>query len=701
MANRAKTQTTTKFESLFDIVASVAEVLQPPERLTVAQAAEKYRYLNNAGAYIGPWMNRTVPMLVEPMNTAIAPEYHGLIYVGAAQSAKTDSLILNELVYKIKVDPMDTMLICPTNVSGRDFSMRRVDRMHEHSEDVGAMLIERADADNVFDKHYKNGMLFTIGWPTRDQLAGKPIPWMLLTDRDRMDDDIEGDGEPFDLAMKRTTTFGSYAMTICESSPSRQVDPSIKWIKKTAHEAPPAKGILSLYNRGDRRRWYWPCPHCEEYFEGNFTMLTYAKQEGMSNLEVAETVRMECPRCKWPIHPDDREEMNYWGVWVKDGQGVDKSGRVFGPAPRTKIASFWQNGVSAVFNSWKNLVVTYLDANDAYERTGDESALIKFYNNDLAEPYKSKALEHIRLPETLHARADQLQEHQYRRVPENVRFLMALVDVQKNMWVVQVFGVLPGKPFDMVLIDRYDVRKSLRTDGDGDAEWVKPHSHLDDWDQLIPHVMEREYELDDDSGRFMRVKHTACDSGGREGVTTMAYNFWRRLAADGMARRFTLTKGEAKPGEPRARVHYPDSSRKDSKAGARGDIPVLFFNTNILKDDLNGRLDCVRPGNGMIRFPNWLPDSWFMEMCAEIRTDKGWEDPTGKRRNEAWDLCYMAIGLAVSQYIGVEAIDWSNPPLWAEVWDKNSLVRKPHEVGRFVKSDEKQYDFAALGHSLA
>nr|WP_285222385.1 phage terminase large subunit family protein [Escherichia coli] len=21
-----------------------------------------------------------------------------------------------------------------------------------------------------------------------------------------------------------------------------------------------------MYNRGDRRRWYWPCPHCGEYF---------------------------------------------------------------------------------------------------------------------------------------------------------------------------------------------------------------------------------------------------------------------------------------------------------------------------------------------------------------------------------------------------------------------------------------------------
>src|SRR3546814_10085019 len=53
-------------------------------------------------------------------------------------------------------------------------------------------------------------------------LAGKPIPRIALTDRDRMEDDIDGEGDPFDLATKRTTSYGSFAMTLCESSPSRE-----------------------------------------------------------------------------------------------------------------------------------------------------------------------------------------------------------------------------------------------------------------------------------------------------------------------------------------------------------------------------------------------------------------------------------------------------------------------------------------------
>lgn len=41
---------TTKYKNLAAIVADLAEQLRPPERLTVAAAAEKYRFVNQPGA---------------------------------------------------------------------------------------------------------------------------------------------------------------------------------------------------------------------------------------------------------------------------------------------------------------------------------------------------------------------------------------------------------------------------------------------------------------------------------------------------------------------------------------------------------------------------------------------------------------------------------------------------------------------------
>lgn len=688
---------TTNYESVDDIFVDLAEILRPPERLSVSAASAKYRYVYQQNAYIGQWTNETAPYMVEPMDTFASTKFTGMVFVGPAQCGKTDGLLVNTVLYSVVVDPMDMMIVCPTQSAARDFSMRRVDRLHQHTAAMSGMLLPTADADNTYDKQYRSGMILSLSWPTPTELAGKPIGRVVLTDRDRMDDDVGGDGEPFDLAAKRTTTFGSHAMCVAESSPSRQVE-DLKWIPKTPHEAPPAGGIIALYNRGDRRRWNWPCPCCSRYFEGKFEHLEYDRGHGASNLEVAETVRMVCPHCGGKIHPDERPEMQNWGIWLKDGQGIDSDGRVFGPEPRSLIASFWLRGVAASFVTWKKLVAMYLDAMDDFERTGNEESLKKFYNNDLGEPYYPKNLSDTRVPEVLKARAEKHMPE--RHVPLGVRFMVAVIDVQKNMWVVQVFGIMPGKPFDMVLIDRFDIRKSKRLDDDGDALWVKPHAYLEDWDEIVEYVIEKEYPLCDGSGRMMRIRQTGCDSGGKAGVTTKAYEFFRKLRGENKHRRFILLKGEPKPGQPRTRISYPDSQRKDNKSGARGDIPVLMLNSNVLKDDLDGRLDCLVPGAGMFRFPDWLPDSWYNELCAETRTQKGWENLSGNR-NEAGDLSYYAIGLCVSELLRVEHIDWANPPGWAAEWDSNDLVREPEAPKRFANSNVLPYDFSNFAKSLA
>lgn len=690
---------TTNYKTLDSIFVDLAEMLKPPERLSVSEAAVKYRRLNNPGAYVGPWLNGKVPYMVEPMNVFASTIYSGMIFVGPAQSGKTDGLILNTLAYTIKVDPMDMMLVCPTNTAARDFSSRRIDRLHTHSKDIGAMLLPGSDNDNTFDKHYINGMIFTLSWPTTTELAGKPIGRVVLTDRDRMPDDIDGDGEPYDLAAKRTTTYMSNAMTVAESSPSRPVI-DMKWMPKTPHEAPPCAGIIGLYNRGDRRRWYWPCPECNKYFEGRWEHIVYHKEDGMTNLDVGDTARMECPYCAHHIHPDDRYDMNLWGIWLKDGQGIDNQGRVFGPEPRTLVASFWLRGVAASFTDWKKLTVTYLDAHDHYERTNEEEALTKFYNNDLGEPYIPKSAADIRTPEDIKSRADKVPSHLTKHVPLGVRFLEALIDVQKRSFQVCVFGVLPGAPYDTVVIDRFSIVKSERLDHEGHPLPLQPASYLEDWKLLVEKVIEKEYPLADESGRLMGIKMTGCDSGGEEGVTGMAYEFYRWLRRENKHRRFTLLKGDPRPNQPRAFVTQPDSKQKGPKAIARGDVPVLMLNSNVLKDDLNGRLDCIAPGRGMYRTPDWLSDDVYNELCVEMRTEKGWDNPSSSR-NEQWDLSYYALGLGHSVYLKLELMDWANPPSWASEWDHNDFVRSPNETSIVSNDVKSRVDFAKLAESLA
>lgn len=637
--------------------------------------------------------------MVEPMDTFTSRNYSGMIFVGPAQCGKTQSLILNTVAYSVLIDGMDMIIYCPTQASARDFSTRRIDRMNRYSEEIGSQLRKERDADNKFDKHYKNGMMLSISWPSVTELAGRPIGRVVMTDRDRMPDDIDGEGEPYDLASKRTTTFGSFAMCCAESSPSRPViDP--KWVKKTPHEAPPCGGILGLYNRGDRRRFYWPCPDCGSYFEGNFKMLTWEKNSNA--MASAESVRMVCPHCAYRIHSDLRHDMLMSGKWVKEGQGVEVGGTIFGNGSRTRIASFWLNGVAASFTNWNALVQTFIEAEQAFDRTGDEDALKKFYNNDLGEPYMPKSMEAERLPEVLASRAEDLGGSETEPVvPEGVRFLVATVDVQQNMFIVQVHGISPGEPADMVFVDRFQIRLSNdRTDQDGQVSWVKPGSYLEDWDLITELVIEKTYPLGDGSGRSMMIKHTACDSGGKAGVTANAYEFYRKLRKAGKAGRFTLVKGTTTPGSPRAQINYPDSSNSKVKAAAHGDVPVLMLQSNQIKDMASNRLDCLLPGKGMVRYPKWLPDWFYVELCIERRDEKGWVKPP-HTRNEAWDLLYYCIGVMISPMLQIETLDWNNPPAWCAEWDKNNLVIAADQKDRFALTARPKYDIEALARQLA
>jgi phage terminase large subunit GpA-like protein len=677
---------------LASLFSELADIFDPPLRLTVSEAAEAFRYLNNPGSYVGPWRNAETPYLVEPANSLRSRLLSSVVFVGPAQCGKTDGLILNWIVHMAMVAAGDLIIYSPTGAMAKDFSIRRIGRMLRHSESVGAQLLKEASADNLFDKQFRNGSMLSLSWPTATQFAGRPVMRCALTDYDRMANDIEGEGAPFDLAMKRNTTFGSFGMTLAESSPSREIT-NPRWVAASPHEAPPCEGILGLYNRGDRRRRYWRCTRCEGWFQPTFKTLEWDPSDYVS--EAAASTRMICPLCGHRIDFRERDSLMASARWLRDGEKMIGGWLTGTPRPAS-IASFWMFGPEARFTTWAKMVEKYLLAEKEVEQTGSEDALRTFWNTDAGEPYVSKKQQNQRLPEVIKSRAEFLSE---REVPEGVRFLLAVIDVQANRFEVQIFGILAGEPFDTVLIDSFPIVKSERDDDDGDRLWVKPATYLEDWFLLVDQVIQRSYPLAGDSSRRMRVKAVACDSGGPAGATTLAYEFWRRLRADGLAGRFQLVKGESKPGAPRARIGYPDATRKDKLTAARGDVPVLFLNSNTMKDMLAGRLECVEPGRGMFRVPAWLPDSYYTQLCAEVRTEKGWENP-GRYRNEAWDLGYYMLGLAVSPLISAEKLDWSNPPGWAATWDKNDLVFVAGNDS-FAPERKPAYDFRGLGQSLA
>lgn len=698
------------------LIVESAESARPAERLTVSQAAEKYRYLNSPGAYVGPWKNEMTPYLVEPMDVLQSLEFTGMCFVGPAQTGKTD-MFLNWLAHTTICDPADMLLVQTSQTTARDFSFRRIDRLHRYSPDVGKRMIQNKESDNVFDKHYQSGMLLTLSWPTINELSGKPIPRHWLTDYDRMSQDVDGEGSPFDLTRKRGTTFRRYSMTAVESSPGFMVE-NPKHMLASKHEAMPTPGILSIYNRGDRRRWYWRCVKCRYSFEPDFPLLVYPDTQDI--MEAAEAAMLRCPHCgvDYPhgageIMPG-KEELNVNGRWIKDNMVWLPNGEVTGTPVRSDIASFWLKGVAAAFSDWKTLVYNYIAAERVYQQNGTEEALKTTVNTDQGLPYIPKMLANDRSPELLKGRA---RGYSLRTVPPGVRFIVASIDVQKNRFVVQVAGVHENG--DRSIVDRFEIRKSKRLDEEGEHLWVNPGAYQEDWKMLCAEVFDMSYPLADGSGRHMAIKFTICDSGGKAGVTTNAYDFvrWLRNPKDDeldtsseqgdydwkpeYSARFILLKGASAKEHPRVKVDFPDSFRKDRHAGARGEIPVCFINPNTLKDTLNNMLDRTEPG-GRINFAKDLPDNFYTELTVEVKDPvKGWINPR-KFRNESWDLLVYHLAACLLPQINFDAIRFDDPPGWAEEWDSNDLVfnpvtdEKPFDAGK-----KRRYGFGKLAEDLA
>ena len=437
--------------------------------------------------------------------------------------------------------------------------------------------------------------------------------------------------------------------------------------------------MLSLYNRGDRRRWYWPCPHCSEYFLPiRENMVGF--NEGDDPTKGSKAARLQCPHCMGLIEPEQKRVLNNKGAWLKEGQSIDSDGNVTGQQRESRIASFWMEGPAAAYQTWEKLVYNLLNAEQEYERTGSEETLKSVINTDWGQPYLPKINQNQRSSDDLKVRAEFWE---YGTVPTGVRFLVATVDVQagkKSRFVVQVTGY--GEKGERWIIDRFDITRSLRSNEDGESQRINPGSYVEDWTVLLSDVLDKTYLLADDENSEMGIHSMMIDSAGEEGVTDNAYKFWRQCRKDGASRRVYLLKGDGHNRSKLITKSYPDNTgRSDRKAKARGDVPIYLLQTNELKDRISAHLGREVVGPNYIHFPDWLDDSFYDELTYEERDSSGkWSKP-GKGANEAFDLMVYAHALVI--LLDYEKINWEKPPKWAQrpdvgrIQQARSVVSQP------------------------
>ena len=647
------------------------------EDIGPVEACDKHLFIADTGGVV-KFDSSIAPYMRKPLERAFSRQCQELIVKGPARSAKTKTLLDGVVFYRTWQNPCDILLIFATQKTAHGYSDKELGRMVRNTEPLQKLRTSNRHDDGIERKRFKNDATITINSATTDALSAQGYGVVIFTDYDRADDDGNGagsEGDKFGRGAKRTLQAGSDGITIAEASPSRTPIRDQQGLKP--HQAPKAGGITALYNDGTCEVWYWICPSCDKWFIEKWELLQWETGK-------PKTAHIKCPHCDHYIIPNEKYDLNLTGDYMFPGEVNEKGERLPIKTPDLTRSSFWFEGLCAAFNDWVTMVSEYIKAQEHYVDYGDESKLQVFFNTTVGRPYIPIAVDSELTSDRLMERT---HDHQLEKgiAPSDTRFLLATVDVQggaNSRFDVQVTAFTVGcqwQPIDSFQILVNDDKRVA-----GEAQRVQPHVYVDDWDPLIDRVINKEYEIAG-TDQTIVCRLCLCDSGGSdneegEGNTTFhAYQFYRKLQKMGLHNRFLLVKGNPRAFRERewdgwTKISFPDS-KADSPMAARGDIPLLNINSNVVKSSVYSSLMNEQPDSPRyFRTPYWAKLNWYNQLLSEEKNDKGqWFCPKGKN-NEPFDHAqYCFAGL---WEIKAMAINWDSPPNWAAPLNINVNVSK-------------------------
>lgn len=448
-------------------IAPSVQNFMPPEDLTVAEWADKYRRLSSdSAAEGGPWRTSRTPYLKEPMVAFTDPKTKRIIVVAASQVGKSE-LELNIIAYIIAQDPGSILYIHPTLDDARKFSRLRVAPMVRDNKILrDKVSTVKGTGNTVLQKSFPGGMLTMVGTNSPSALASTPSRYIIGDERDRWAVSAGEEGDPWGLALARQITFYN----------AKAVEVSTPTIKG-------ASNIEDSYYEGTQERWCHQCPECGEYGEITFDRIVYdhtvKEARGKKVYQITGPVKWACPHCGCLI--PEMTMRHQPAKWIAENPEAYAEG----------IRSFWLNAFSSPWQSWTAICLAFLRAQ------GNPQRLKTVFNTLFGELWEDRG--DIPDEEAMLARREDYgvnEDGSPVEVPDGVLVLTCGVDTQDNRLEYEVVG--HGHHGET-----WGIKKGIIM-GKPDTESV--WQHLDD---VVDHV----YHFKD-SECGLKISITLVDSGG-------------------------------------------------------------------------------------------------------------------------------------------------------------------------------------------
>lgn len=387
------------------VIAKAMAGMLPPDDLTVTEWAEQNRRLSaESAAEPGPWRTERTPYLREPMNAWTDPKVRHIVMVAASQVGKSEFLN-NCIGYVIDQDPGSILFIHPTTIDAKEYSKLRIAPMIRDCPTLRKKVSDpksRDSGNTILQKTYPGGILTMCGSTEAHALASKPIRYVLGDERDRWALSAGNEGDPWDLAMARQTTFYN----------AKSGEVSTPTVKN-------ASAIEAAYATGTMERWKSRCPHCGEYHEIQWADIRFEHDENIVAGKKTYKVRnvyYACPGCG--CVSTEAEMKKAPARWEADNPDAYEQGS----------RSFWLNAFVSQWASWESIILKYLNA------VGSTRKMQVVYNTCFGELWEDRG--DLEDEDSLMARREEYPAE----LPEGVLVLTAGVDTQDDRMEYEIVG---------------------------------------------------------------------------------------------------------------------------------------------------------------------------------------------------------------------------------------------------------------------
>ncbi len=269
--------------------AHVSEWADRHRLLSPRASAEPGRYRTDRTPYI-----RAIVDALSPTNPT-----RRVVVMKSAQVGFTEGGN-NWIGYVIHHAPGPMLAVQPTVELAKRFSRQRIDPLISESPALRERVkpARSRDAGNtVLSKEFPAGLLVITGANSAVGLRSMPARYLFLDEVDAYPPSADEEGDPVALAEARTRTFSWRSKVFLGSTPT------IHGLSRIERE----------YEATDQRRFFVPCPHCEEKQWLRFERLRWEKGRPETTHYICACLRradrgapQDRDACRWPLAGDRR-----------------------------------------------------------------------------------------------------------------------------------------------------------------------------------------------------------------------------------------------------------------------------------------------------------------------------------------------------------------------------------------------------------